>query len=117
MLEAALATLFLSLVGNLYCAFAVQRSLPGTIVRDHKLIRAEVERVASVTENLQTRWASKVVELEALADTVTADVERAETKRRRADASARRAAGPAKPEEDPDSDAALWKRAQAAGCA
>ncbi len=82
-MEIAFAALALSILCNVAAAVFVRRALPAAIVRDHHLIRVEMERMSDQLEGLQTRWAAKVIELTNLADECASHMERAESKRRR----------------------------------
>ena len=83
-MDLALAALAVSILCNVGAAIFVRRSLPAAIVRDHHLIRVEMERMSDQLEGLQTRWAAKVIELTNLADECASHMERAEKKRRQA---------------------------------
>ena len=76
-MEVAYVALGLSLVCNGALAWLVRKALPVAIVRDHRIIRTEIERVHDSVEGLQTRWSAKTIELTSLADECAAYMERA----------------------------------------
>jgi len=109
-LTEALALLaLLAALGSGWCALLVTRSTNPRLVRDVKVLRVEVERLLDASEAMQTRWAAKTHELEHLADQITADVERAEKKRRQASGAASRA----QRAEAPDTGSLAWARQRA----
>lgn len=114
-MELAYIALAISLVCNAALGIVVRRSLPAVIVRDHRLIRTEIERVHDSVEGLQTRWATKVIELATLADECASYMERAEKKRRQAAGAAARAGGADATAPDPNSQAGLVRLAHERG--
>lgn len=114
-MDLAIAALALSLLCNVAAAIVIRRSLPAAIVRDHRVIRTEIERVHDSVEGLQTRWAAKVIELTSLADECASYMERAEKKRRQASGAAARAGGAVPTEPDLSTQAGLWAVARSRG--
>lgn len=82
-MELAYLAVALSIACNVALCLFIRRALPIRIIRDHRLIREEMERMSDQLEALQTRWAAKVIELTNLADECASHMERAEVKRRR----------------------------------
>ncbi len=114
-MEIAYTLLALSLALNVAAVVLVRKALPVAIVRDHRLIRTEIERVHDAVEGLQTRWAAKVIELTNLADECASHMERAEKKRRQAAGAAARAGGAEATEPDLTTSAGLWAAAHRQG--
>lgn len=114
-MELAYVALAISIAANVAAGFVIRRSLPAAIVRDHRLIRTEIERVHDSVEGLQTRWASKVIELTSLADECASYMERAEKKRRQTAGAAARIGGNAAPEADLSTQSGLWAAARGRG--
>lgn len=106
--------LAVSLTVNVAAVVLVRRALPARIVRDHHLVRVEMERMSDQLEALQTRWAAKVIELTNLADECASHMERAEKKRRQASGERHRA-GALAPEADISTPEGARAAARSAG--
>jgi hypothetical protein len=113
-MEIAYVALAISILGNAALAVLCWRSTPAAIVRDHRIIRTEIERVHDQVEGLQTRWTTKTVEWEALADEIESMMVKVESKRRSIAQKERRGQA-AEPAADPNDPAQLRAIARAAG--
>jgi len=113
-MELAYVALGISIVANAALAFLCWKSTPAAIVRDHRIIRTEIERVHDQVEGLQTRWTTKTVEWESLADEIESTMVKTEAKRRSIAQKERRGQA-AEPAADPNDPATLRAIARAAG--
>ena len=113
-MEIAYISLGISILANVGLAFLCWKSTPAAIVRDHRIIRTEIERVHDQVEGLQTRWTTKTVEWESLADEIEGMMVKTEAKRRSIAQKERRGQSE-QPAIDPNSPAALRQLARSQG--
>lgn len=113
-MEVAYIALGISILANAALGFLCWKSTPAAIVRDHRIIRTEIERVHDQVEGLQTRWTTKTVELEGLADEIESMMVKTEAKRRSIAQKERRGQAE-QPTVDPTSPAALRALARSQG--
>jgi len=113
-MEIAYLALGISILVNAALAVVSWRSTNPAIVRDHRIIRTEIERVHDQVEGLQTRWTTKTVEWESLADEIESMMVKTENKRRSIAQKERRGQA-TEPAVDPNDPVNLRRIAREAG--
>jgi len=113
-MEIAYVALGISILANAALALLAWKSTPAAIVRDHRIIRVEIERVHDQVEALQTRWTTKTVEWEGLADEIESMMVKTEAKRRSIAQKERRGQAE-EPAADPNDPVNLRRIAREAG--
>jgi len=100
------------------CFRAVSRSLPVQVVRDLKIVDAELQAVRDTQESHLVKLVTWREDMEGVLEAVESTLDRVETKRRSAASSAARIAGKlngGEPEFDPTNRAHLLTRARQLG--
>ncbi|GAH10464.1 unnamed protein product [marine sediment metagenome] len=100
------------------CVFLIFTSTPAALKRQINLLRAEIVECQVQVEAISQRWLAYKAEMETLAEAIEDNLETVEKKRKRAAASASRAAranGPELPMTPEDARLALQRQARGMG--